>query len=284
MSKDTLRLDVLNEIKALTNQGMWQTKISQQLGLSRTTVYKAQKQLGLHARLPLSDETEKEILRLLQTGIGQSRIGELTATNKHQVKLVAKKYGICRAKKVAAKKPKENPKIRGRVTDAEKDEIRRLTLAGVRQSVIARKLKITAPSVSKAQIAMGLPTRLVVPPIPEEAIMKLFSEGWGGYAIAKALHVSTTKVFAVAHKNNFHRADKAGWKTPLENERKFIEAIKRRENYIKVLARKYGMGFCRARELAHQVLGTSEFRRGMGPPLSSNFPQKHYDAKVGGQK
>jgi hypothetical protein len=175
---------------------------------------------------------------------------------------------------------KANPQIRGHVTSQERDEIRKLTLAGVRQSVIARKLKITAPSVSKAQRAMNLPTHIV---IPEEQIMELFRAGWAGYKISKHLHVPANRVFAVAHKNNFHREDKAGWKTPMENERRFIEALKRRENYIKVLARKYGMGFCRARQIAHQVLGTSEFRRGVGPPLSSNYPQKHFDVKVGGQ-
>jgi hypothetical protein len=281
MSKDTLRPDVLNEIKALTLQGMWQTKISQQLGLSRTSVYKAQKAMGLPARLPLPLEVEQEILSLLKSGIGTSRIGELVGSNKHQVKLIAAKYGICRAKKVAAKKPKANPKIRGHVTAAERDEIRRLTLQGTRQSVIARTLHITAPTVSKVQRSMGLPTHIV---IPEKEIMKLFQQGWAGYKISKHLHIPANQVFAVAHKNNFHRPDKLGYKTPLENERKFIEALKRREGYIRTLARRYGMGLCRARTIAHEVLGTVEFRPGASkPPLSSAYPQKHFPVKMGGK-
>jgi hypothetical protein len=86
----------------------------------------------------------------------------------------------------------------------------------------------------------------------------------------------------VAHKNNFHRADKAGYKTPLANERRFIAALKRREGYIKVLAKKYGVGFCRARTIAHEVFETIEFRRGATwPPLSSAYPQKHFDVKAG---
>jgi predicted transcriptional regulator len=282
MSKATLRPDVLEQIKMLTLAGTWQKTIGEQLGLSRTAVYLAQKQLGLHARLPLPDETEKEILRLLRTGMGTSKIGRKLRVGRQAAKLVAKKYGICRAKKGAAKKPKANPKVRGRVTAAEKTEIRRLTLAGTRQSVIARTLHITAPSVSKAQRAMNLPTRLAVLPIPEETIMKLFLAGWAGHKIAKHLRVSAPKVFAVMHKHNFIRADKLGHKTPIENERRFIAAIKVREGYIRTLAKKYGVGFCRARAIAHQILGTIEFRPGASkPPLSSNFPQKHFDVKVG---
>jgi predicted transcriptional regulator len=281
MSKATLRPDVLDKIKALTLQNMRQTKIGETLGLSRTAVYLAQKQAGLHARQPLPDETEKQILQLLQSGMGMSKIGRTLGTNKYQAKLIAKKFGIRRApvQKRAAKKPKANPKIRGHITAAEKTEIRRLTLAGTRQSVIARTLHITAPTVSKIQRSMGLPTHIV---IDEKKIMELFEKGWAGYKIARELHTPANRVFAVAHKNNFHREDKAGWKTPMENERKFIEALKRREGYIRTLAKKYGMASCRARKIAHEILGTIEFRPGASkPPLSSNFPQKHFDVKMG---
>jgi hypothetical protein len=93
--------------------------------------------------------------------------------------------------------------------------------------------------------------------------------------------VGAQEVFAVAHKNNFIRPDKAGHKTPVENERRFIAALKAREGYIKTLARKYGVAFCRARKIAHEVLDTVEFRRGATwPPLSSNFPQKPFDAEL----
>ena len=214
--------------------------------------------------------------------MGTSKIGRELRVGKYQARLVAKKYGIrpapAQPKKAAAKRKKENPTIRGHVIPAERDEIRRLTLQGTRQSVIARTLHITAPTVSKVQRSMGLPTHIV---IDEKKIMELFEKGWAGYKIARELRAPANQVFAVAHKNNFHRADKAGWKTPEANVRRFIAALKRREGYIKTLAKKYGVGFCVARQIAHEVLGTVEFRRGMGPPLSSNFPQKHFDVKVG---
>src|SRR5260370_30334791 len=173
---------------------------------------------------------------------------------------------------------KTNPTIRWHLSDAERREIRRLTIAGVRQSEIARRLRIGRDSVSKAQRAMGLPTRLV---IPEQKIMELFRRGWGGYRISKHLHVPANQVYAVAHKNNFRRADGAGYPTPKENERCFIEAVKNRDNYIKHLAKKCGVGICKAHRLAREVLATPRFRPGASKPaLSSDFPQRHFDPKM----
>jgi hypothetical protein len=166
---------------------------------------------------------------------------------------------------------KENPQFRWHVTDAEKAEIRRLTKAGMRQSEIARRLGITAPSVSKAQRANGLPTKLIW---PETKIVSLFKRGWGGYRIAKHLHVPVNQVYSIAHAHHINN----GWaKTPEENEARFIEALKRGDDYVKRLAIKYMVAFCRANRIAHEVLKTIEFRPGLSkPPLSSNFPQTNH--------
>jgi hypothetical protein len=139
-------------------------------------------------------------------------------------------------------------------------------------------MHLTAATVSKAQRAMGLPTRL---PIPEKKIMELFAKGWGGYKISKHLHVAVSAVFKVAHKNNFHREDNAGYPTPPENEARFIAAVKNRENYVTHLAEKYSIGICKAQRLARQVLATPRFRPGASkPPLSSDFPQRHFATKL----
>lgn len=121
---------------------------------------------------------------------------------------------------------------------------------------------------------MGLPTRLPVRPIPEMKIVKLFKRGWGGYRIAKHLHVPVNQVYNVAHKHGLNN----GWQqTPKENESRFIEALKRGDDYVRRLAIKYEVAFCRARRIAHEVLKTREFRPGLSkPPLSSNFPQRHH--------
>jgi hypothetical protein len=168
--------------------------------------------------------------------------------------------------------------IRWHLTKAEKQKIKEMTRAGVRQSVIARALGITAPSVSKAQRALGLPTRLAV---PEKEIMQLFHQGWGGTRIAKHLRIAVSAVYKVAHKNDFRRPDGVGYPTNPENEAKLIEALKRKEDYSKRLAEKYKVGLCKTNRLAHEVLACPQFRPGVSkPPLSSNFPQKHFDVSA----
>jgi DNA-binding CsgD family transcriptional regulator len=167
---------------------------------------------------------------------------------------------------------------RWHLTAAERGRIRRLTLQRVPQSTIGRILGIGRSTVSKWQARMGLPTRV---PIPEKKILQLFAKGWGGYKIAKRLHIAVSAVYKVAHKNNFHREDNAGYPTPPENEKRLIEALQRRENYAKRLAKKYGVGLVKANRLAHEVLACPEFRPGLSKPvLSSNFPQKHFDVKL----
>jgi hypothetical protein len=166
---------------------------------------------------------------------------------------------------------KENPKKRWHLTAEEIEQIRKLTLQGMRQGKIAKLLHLGRDTVGQWQVRMGLPT---VPPIPEEEILKLFKLKWGGYRIAKHLHVPRNQVYAIAHEHGLT----LGWsKTPPENEARFIEALKRGENYRIRLARKYGVAICRAREIAKQVLKTERFRPGLSkPPLSSDFPQRHH--------
>jgi hypothetical protein len=169
---------------------------------------------------------------------------------------------------------KTNPQHRWHVTPNEKHQIRRLTLRGVRQSVISRKLGISAPSVGKAQIAMALPTHLVW---PEKQILQLFKSGWGGYRIHRHLHVPVNQIYAIAHRAGFKRKDGIGYPEPRGDVSGFIEAVKSREGYIGHLAKKFGVASCQASKLAHEVLKTVQFRPGASkPPLSSNFPQKHY--------
>jgi hypothetical protein len=176
---------------------------------------------------------------------------------------------------------KINPKHRWHVTAEEKKEIRRLTRASMRQSEIASMLNISRDTVARWQLRMGLreawkglPTRPKAETIPEARILKLFKRGWGGYRIARRVRVSVPKVYAIAHKHGISN----GWsQTPKENEERFIEALKRREDYVVRLARKYKVAFCRANRIAHEILGCPDFRPGASkPPLSSNYPQRYY--------
>jgi hypothetical protein len=169
---------------------------------------------------------------------------------------------------------KTNPQIRWHLTREEKRKIKQLTLRRVPQAQIARIMGITAPSVSRVQKQMHLPTR---PPTPEKEIIKLFHEGWSGQKIHKYLRVPANQIYATFHKYGLRRNPT----TPKENEERFIQALKRREGYIKTLAKRYKVAFCRANRIAHKVLACPEFRPGaVWPPLSSNFPQRHFDPRL----
>jgi hypothetical protein len=173
---------------------------------------------------------------------------------------------------------KANPQHRWHLTDAEKQKIRKWTLARVTQAEISRRLHIGHPQVGKAQRAMGLPTR---PPTPEKEIVKLFHEGWGGQRIHKHLRVPANQVYATFHKYGLRREDNVGYPTDPVKEAAFVEAVKRKENYSKRLARQYGVGLCKATRLAKQILGVPRLRPGLSkPPLSSDYPQKHFDRKM----
>jgi hypothetical protein len=177
---------------------------------------------------------------------------------------------------------KTNPQFRWHLTAKEIKQIRKLTLQRVPQGTIASVMSVGRATVSKWQLRLGLPTRV---PVPEAKIMELFEKGWGGYRISKHLHVPVNQVYGVAHRNNFHRKDGAGYPTPLENEMRFAAAVRKREDYIIRLARKYKIGICKAQRLAREILDTPRFRPGASKPvLSSDFPQRHFDVAFGGHQ
>jgi DNA-binding CsgD family transcriptional regulator len=84
------------QIKTLTLARVSQKEIGQRLGFSRGSVYRAQKRLGLHASQGATPEQEEEILRLLRSGAGCSKIGRQLGVGEHQCRLIKKKYEIRR--------------------------------------------------------------------------------------------------------------------------------------------------------------------------------------------
>jgi hypothetical protein len=172
---------------------------------------------------------------------------------------------------------------RWHLTTKEKAQIKKLTLARVPQSTIGRILGVGRDTVSKWQVRMGLPT---VPPVPEDKILKLFLKGMSGQKIHEKLRVPANRVWAVYKKYGLQpllHPDGTGARTPKGNIPAFTAAIKNRENYINHLAKKYGVGICKAKQLAREVLATPRFRPGASKPvLSSDFPQRHFDVKLAG--
>jgi hypothetical protein len=168
---------------------------------------------------------------------------------------------------------------RWHLTPEEKKEIARMTRAGIRQSEISRRLNIGRDSVSKAQRAMGLPTRLV---IPEKQILRLFRRGWGGHRISKHLHVPANQVYAVAHRNKFRRKDGVGYPLSAQKRQQLMDDAALHVDHGNHLAEKRAVTPQTALRWIHRAVGPGRLRPGASkPPLSSAFPQKHHDKKIG---
>jgi transposase len=170
---------------------------------------------------------------------------------------------------------------RWHLSNSEKNEIRRLTRAGIRQSEIGRRLKIGRDTVGLWQKRLGLQTRPPLVPAPEKQIMRLLKRGMGLHPVARKLGIPMYRVWRTAKKNRWRRADGNGRADPAANESAFIEAVKNRDDHVVNLAAKYHIGLCRANRLAHEILQTVQFAPGPSKPaLSSVFPQKHFGPRV----
>lgn len=166
---------------------------------------------------------------------------------------------------------KQNPKIRWHLTPREKRRIRELTLAGVRQSEIARVMRVGRDTVAKWQVKMALPT---VPPVPEEDIVRLLRDGIGQNKIHNMLGVSQPKVHEVMVKHGI--VHKGGRLSP-ELREKVIAAIREGENYLNHLADRFGIAPQTIQRIAHQIRRVPRFKGGrVKPPLSSDFPQRYF--------
>jgi hypothetical protein len=95
MATPKLNHDILEKVKQLHGEGKQQNEIGRILGLSRSTVYRAQELLGIHAWPVITEEEEKAILELLPTH-SISWIDKELGYGEHQVRLVAKKHGFRR--------------------------------------------------------------------------------------------------------------------------------------------------------------------------------------------
>jgi hypothetical protein len=154
---------------------------------------------------------------------------------------------------------------RGNITEKERRQIVALTRRGWKQVRIARKLGITAPSISKAQRAAGLPTRPRF--APDIFVVQFFQEGWPGRRIARHLHMPLERVYAAAHRLGFH------YVKPLVGDGlAFVKDVKdvKKRDYVNRLAKKHGVAWATALRLAHRTTGIRRFKKGKGaPPLTS---------------
>jgi hypothetical protein len=160
------------------------------------------------------------------------------------------------------------------LTAQDRARIKQLHEAGLLQVEIARAIGRHCDSVRKVLQEMGLPTQRPATPVPEDKICELWHQGFGVPRIHEALHVSHRKVMATLKKLGLHR-DRPKLKGDVAG---FIAALREKPDYITRLAKKFGLRESRAQIIAREVLATLQFRPGPSkPPLSSDFPQKHFD-------
>jgi transposase len=183
---------------------------------------------------------------------------------------------------------KENPKMRWHVTDEEKARIVAMTKEGKLQKEISAAIGVGRDVVARWQKRLGLreawkglPTRPKTPPqIPEEEILRLFKLDWNGYKIARHLHISVPRVYAVAEKYGFVRNRERGHRAKGDI-KAFCEAVQLRLDHVKHLAPRFGVSLGTAYPLAHAIRGVAKFKGGpASPPMSSVYPQKHYPGEL----
>jgi hypothetical protein len=176
-------------------------------------------------------------------------------------------------------------KYRAHLTPSEKRAITRLALQGVQSAAIARKLKIGRDTIVHFRQGAGLPHGW--PKLTngqKDAVTVLSCLGVPHKTIAAKLHLKFHHVRIVAIERKLLRPDGTLYgtkQTPRGNIPGFVDAIKAREDRIRVLREKFGLGIEKANRLAHAVLDTREFRPGLSRPvLSSVYPQKHHRSEM----
>jgi DNA invertase Pin-like site-specific DNA recombinase len=249
-----------------------QVAIARRLGVWRGAVRAVQRELNLPTKLTWPDELKAQVRKLALDGCTTIDIARKVGIDRTSVRKIRRELDVA------------STKVCWPLTADQQKQLRAMTKRGMLQTEIGEHFGVVRAVIGRWQQRLGLrepyqglPTRPKTVEIPEEAIVKLFNLGLGGVRIAKLLHVSVPTVYKVAHKHNLSN----GWQqTPAENEARFIEALKNREGYIRTLAKRYSVAFCRANRLAHEILGTYRFRPGAGkPPLDSHFPQCHHEKK-----
>lgn len=261
--------EVKEQIREMSERHVPQSAIAEQLGLCRSTVRTVQRTFGLETKPEwLTAAKREEIRSMTLAGEPQERNAGSLGISTDTLRRTQSELGVVPVGRKAVKNK------RWHLTKREKERIRRLTRAGMRQSEIARKLHIGADTISVWQRRLGLPT---VPPLPETEILRLLRQGKGQNRIHRILRVSQPKVHAVMVANGIHRSDQQTVKGDIEG---FIEAIKNREGHIRALRKRFGLGYEQAHKLAHRVLRTKRFRPGaVKSVLSSDWPQKHHRKK-----
>jgi hypothetical protein len=157
-----------------------------------------------------------------------------------------------------------------RLTEEERQEIRRLRLEGLRNVDICRKLGLNRNTVHKSFVKMNLPvTRR--PPVPEKKVLALLEKRVEWRTIGRTLHVSHRSVAEFARAHGYARPRKE--LTPGQRMR-LIEDVLSRSASAAALAKKHHASYKTVLALAHDLLKCERFLPSWRTPLTSYFPSR----------
>ena len=153
-----------------------------------------------------------------------------------------------------------------KICDDQREEIRRLTLSGMRTTHIATELKLNRNTVIKTRKALGLPGK---PILPEKQILALLKTGMEQREIGRTLGVPHRKVGAIARAAGYARPRRGLSEIQF---RSLLTDIGRRQGSAASLAKKHAISYKLVLKLAHLLLGCGRFLPSHKNPLSSDMP------------
>jgi DNA-binding CsgD family transcriptional regulator len=170
MARPRLDPELKQKIKSLTLAGNGQKEIAALLKVHRNRVYRFQRSLGLHARRVLPLEVEQEILGLLKSGMGTSKIGKRLGVGEHQARKVAAKYHFRRRPGESGYRYHLSQRNRKRITE---DILRRTDHA----APLARKHGISYRVMLRI-VKETLGCERLTPGNPKQALESPFAQKW----------------------------------------------------------------------------------------------------------
>lgn len=207
----------------------------------------------------ISTETRALIEALSREGKTQREISGRTKLCTETIRTIQKSIGL---------QPQPHKRTRGRLTQQEKKEVRRLYKKGWLIESIAKRLNVTRNTVTRAMRAMGLPR---LRPLPETKILAMMRDRVPQRQIAKLLKVPYRRVFQFCRKHGFahpRHVMTAAKIAAIDN------AILNREATAFSIAKNYNASYTYTLKRAHQILGCQRFLGISNPPLTSYFPSR----------
>ena len=169
-----------------------------------------------------------------------------------------------------------------RLTAKEKRKIVARTRAGEKQVEIARRFGCCVHTIREVQRAAGLQLFRPLTPEVEKEVVELLRRGIGQNRVSKLTRVSERKVRAIMRKHGIHHKV-GGLPLPQEKHARIAAAVLRREDYCIRISEKYNVSKDIVRRIAHEIHGPGRLLGfPVWPPMSSYFPQKHFDVKTAG--